>query len=356
MVLHIFNPEHDLALAAHLDNFTPPKAARLLRADLGFLPALWAGDGDAILVADAQCSRNEVRRVVGEELGGHELRACEFVTYSDLPRLGLTRVEPWGWDMALVHELSRHGVPSALLPSAPALENIRALSSRVTAVRLLPALMGEGRVGEAFVCGSVQEIRGLLAGLRKAVLKSPWSCSGRGLRFVADGELTPQTMGWIKNTLKTQGCVIVEPYYKKVVDFGMEFHRDGKGRVLYSGLSVFSAANGFYAGNMLASEAYKARLLCNYISAGLLREVKELICSEAGHLYNNMYEGPFGVDMMIVSAEGTDGYALHPCVEINLRRTMGHVALSLRTGDGAENKAMRIVTTDNHYKFKIQTL
>ena len=49
--LHIFNPEHDIALAANLSNFTSPHAGRQLRADIGFLPAIWAGEGDVVLVA-----------------------------------------------------------------------------------------------------------------------------------------------------------------------------------------------------------------------------------------------------------------------------------------------------------------
>ena len=48
--LHIFNPEHDIALASNLTNFTAPHAGRQLRADLGFLPALWADEGDYVWV------------------------------------------------------------------------------------------------------------------------------------------------------------------------------------------------------------------------------------------------------------------------------------------------------------------
>ena len=33
--------------------------------------------------------------------------------------------------------------------------------------------------------------------------------------------------------------------------------------------------------------------------------------------------------MMVVATDEKDGFLLHPCVEINLRRTMGHVALSI---------------------------
>ena len=38
MRLHIFNPEHDIALAADMERFTAPHAGRQMRASLGFLP------------------------------------------------------------------------------------------------------------------------------------------------------------------------------------------------------------------------------------------------------------------------------------------------------------------------------
>ena len=57
--------------------------------------------------------------------------------------------------------------------------------------------------------------------------------------------------------------------------------------------------------------------------------------------------------MMIVAAG--DGFLLHPCVEINLRRTMGHVALSLTPDDDDIVRVMRIELTD-HYKLLIKKL
>ena len=41
------------------------------------------------------------------------------------------------------------------------------------------------------------------------------------------------------------------------------------------------------------------------------------------------YRGPLGVDMMLCRVEGRDGLCVHPCVEVNLRRTMGRVAADL---------------------------
>lgn len=47
---------------------------------------------------------------------------------------------------------------------------------------------------------------------------------------------------------------------------------------------------------------------------------------------------------------------LHPCVEINLRRTMGHVALALSPTDDDVMGVMRIEYTDNNYRLKINRL
>ena len=67
MKLHIFNPDHDLALAANQKIFTAPHAGRLLRGDLSFIPALWADDGDLVLVDDIGNARDKVRHLCGYE-------------------------------------------------------------------------------------------------------------------------------------------------------------------------------------------------------------------------------------------------------------------------------------------------
>ena len=63
MKLHIFNPEHDIALAYNSILFTPPHAGRELRSDLGFIPALWADDGDFVLVDDVEAALERVRHI-----------------------------------------------------------------------------------------------------------------------------------------------------------------------------------------------------------------------------------------------------------------------------------------------------
>ena len=131
----------------------------------------------------------------------------------------------------------------------------------------------------------------------------------------------------------------------------MEFESDGQGCVRYLGLSLFLTKNGAYKGNLLMPEEAKAESLERFVPGGLLRDVKEKICSESGILYKNRYKGPFGVDMMIVKQAEGGGLLLHPCVEINLRRTMGHAALSFPPFADGLPRVMQIVLTD---KYKMQ--
>ena len=352
MKLHVFNPEHDIALASNLANFTAPHAGRQLRADLGFLPALWAGEGDVVLVDHVESAEKAFRKVVHRlrQLGCRDLPVVEGrFTSSKRPAdyASVDSVLPWGWNLALRAVLKRHGVSDSLLPSEQQIAQIRELSHRRTAARLLPMLQMEGTLGESFECTTAQEVEQLLERYGQVIMKAPWSSSGRGLRFLST-ERTPFQMqaGWFRNMVAQQGSVMVEPWYNKVKDFGMEFSADDAG-IHYLGLSLFHTLNGAYTGNILATENAKREMISRYVPADLLDKIKQYII---GFLNLGNYRGPFGVDMMIV------GDRIHPCVEINLRRTMGHVALEISPTDEDIKRVMRIVYDGTNYKLKINKL
>ena len=354
MTLHIFNPEHDIALASHLANFTAPHAGRQLRANLGFLPALWAEDGDAIWVEheeSAQKAYNRLSKRIACALqipclqGGDRVFVSSKIHASPMP---ITRIEPWGWDLALRAALRRKGIDENLLPSDDYLELVRQLSHRRTAAQLLPKLRQEGTVGESFECSTAQEVEQLLQRYGQVVMKAPWSSSGRGLRFLSS-DRTPFACqsGWFRNVVASQGSVMVEPFYHKVRDFGMEFEATDDG-IRYLGLSLFHTANGAYTGNILATEQVKREMMQRYVSLSLLDDIRDAVIST---LNLGAYRGPFGIDMMVVN-----GRLLHPCVEINLRRTMGHVALAISPQNDDIVKVMRVIYEKDIYKLRIQRL
>ena len=355
MTLHIFNPEHDIALASGLANFTAPHAGRQLRHDLGFLPALWAEDGDVVLVDDVNVAERAWQKC------RHHLHGAKTPVFAEsIHQYGgkVDGVDPWGWDAALRRRLHRNGLGERLLPDSEHLNGIRRLSHRHTAAQLLPLLRMDGTVGEAFECDTVEAARQLVQSQEMAVMKAPWSSSGRGLRFV-NGSMTEQTDAWLRHLLERQGTVMVEPYYNKVKDFGMEFTAQTDGTVSYEGLSLFHTKNGAYTGNILATENTKRQMLSRYLPLPLLDKVRNGICQQLPGIFEGRYVGPFGVDMMVTATKDSS-CLLHPCVEINLRRTMGHVALTLArlVNPSADDDIVRVMRIEfnNYYKLTVQQL
>ena len=364
MKLHIFNPEHDLALASNLRQFTAPHAGRQLRSDLSFIPALWADEGDLVLVDDIDNARDKVRH-----LGGDLVDKVEFITKVQLAHFIKTEfldsVHPWGWDLSLKGELEHIGIPEIALPCDAILNKVRALSSRQWAAEHLQS-------GVRFV-QSVAEVKSLVREWGKAVIKAPWSSSGWGVRFVSadefrEGSDYPSFERWVGNIIYRQGGVTVEPYYNKVMDFGMEFEMvDGK--VLYRGLSLFDTIKNAYSGNVLCPEDKKVEMMARYVSPERLLQIRQHVIDVMEPALKGIYSGPFGVDMMIyakeqnlsasdgASSDVQDDFGVNECIEVNLRRTMGHVAIDLadylQETSSELNQLMRVEFDGNRYHLRV---
>ena len=345
MKLLVFNPEHDLALAANLSNFTAPHAGRQLRADLGFVPAIWAAANDFVLVENVEDAERRFLRLTRRPFG-------RFIAKELLCKLQFSAVDVWGWDLAIRAYLLRWGVEAVVMPTVTQIDAIRQLSHRRHAMQLLERLQMPGTIGRSCETDQMEMIADRLQSGEHLVVKAPWSSSGRGVRFM-EGDMNIYDKGWVRHVIEKQGSVMVEPYYNKVKDFGMEFVSDGKGIVSYVGLSLFQTSNGAYTGNILASEDEKEHMISRYISVDLLKAIRQKICTLMGVLLKDRYAGAFGIDMMVVRRDDGDGFLLHPCVEINLRRTMGHVAISLTEHCSGLPKLMRIEYNSNVYKIRI---
>lgn len=326
MTIHIFNPEHEHAMAADSPNFTPPHAARLIRSKWSYLPALWAEDGDVVIVDDVTAAQNAYRKL--------KLESRPEITFTTLKELReviknsvVRKVEPWGWDKTVRLSLCKAGVLPEVMPDDEAMERIRTLSNRSTAVEML-AYLRDGDTtgwltGYSEVCRTMEEVGLFMQRYQNVVLKAPWSCSGRGVRYVTPDTFTDNIRKWTERTLRQQHTIVVEAECHKVLDFAVEFMANRNGTVEAVGLSLFDTVNGAYKGNAVASEAEKMEKIGRYIPLGRLDGVVRQIERFLEQKLQGTYRGPLGVDMMVV-----DGSLLNPCVEINLRRTMGHVALA----------------------------
>lgn len=356
--IHVFNPEHDIAFAANQKRFTAPHAGRQMRADLGFIPALWANDSDFVIVDDVEAALEAVRHI---RKNAHKV---EFITLSDLKKLELSdnvhvQIMPWGWDCTIKEQLLRADSRlEAFMPDDASIDIMRQFSNRrFASEHLLPILHDTNCkvVGESSYCETEADVLAVMLRYGTSVLKSPWSSSGRGVRYVPAKQPDDHVLGWVRNILRQQGGIMVEPLYPKVYDFGMEFYATAEGVIEYRGLSLFATRGGAYTGSICATESDKREMLSHYVDLKLLdricSQIKKILASQ----FKDKYVGPFGIDMMSIAKEGEDGFWLHPCVELNLRRTMGHVALALTPTQFEAHRLMNIYYADK-YRVRIQTV
>lgn len=121
---------------------------------------------------------------------------------------------------------------------------------------------------------------------------------------------------------------MIEKAFDVITDFAMLFHGTGNQDFQFTGFSLFQTNNRAYRANMIQSDDATLSLLDSYVGQEKILNT----CRKLKMFLNNSiapyYLGPVGVDMFIY--RNHDGsYALNPCVEINLRHTMGMVAHNL---------------------------
>lgn len=341
-----------MALACDKDSITLPHAIQEFKMNLGFLPAIWADDGDCVLVEDvpfAVKALGQFRKPHADVL---------FLDKSNLKYLSFSLIEVWGWNRNIRYTLLSNGIDANILPNDGILLNLKRLSSRKQTSNMLRFLRSDIEkltCGESVFLSDASDVCELVTKYGVAVLKAPWSSSGRGVKYVASKELPHPIAGWLRNVINNQGGVMVEPYYNRMKDFAMEFFSYGDGRIDYCGLSLFDTDHGSYKGNVIASEANKMSEISRYVPNGLLLLIKDRIMNYLSRLLKGAYKGPLGVDMMIATDNKGECFLLHPCVEINLRRTMGHIANSFKCTDNTPKELMRIVH-DMNYKVKFETM
>lgn len=350
MRLLLFNPENDLALASGDSHYTPPASARQMAQDLQRLPLLWAQPDDHILLRD-----------------GTVVDDCGHLTFNFQLSTINYKLLPWGWSPLLVRQLSELGVPASLLPTEKQMEAYRQASSRETGVRLLSALRQRLAsepliIGESVWCTTEDSVWEHHCRYGSSMLKAPWSGSGRGVHPVP-GTPTDKDVAWVRRVIARQGGVEIEPiYYNKVQDLALELWCEG-GHVRDEGLSLFTTtAGGVYSGNLVASEDEKLRLLSAYIPLELLAEVRRQIVDLLNDALRDgslpsWYIGPLGIDMMITANRqlltSNCQYSLHPFIELNLRMTMGWVALQLARGlSPNEIRLFRIIQERGRYHWE----
>ena len=313
MKLHIFNPENDLALADGNANYCPPPAACAIASDLAVLPLWYAPEGDCVLLPGEQdlefCKKMQELFSLAQPFEPAMLGGVEGCV-------------PWGWSAQMKRRLRAMGVEEGVLPCDAFLDDVRRLSNRRCAIELLSTLVAAGveTAHKPLYFTSMDDVKTFVESMPRSVIKAPWSGSGRGIAW-GIGRLEVPVEHFCKGVIRRQGGVVCEPFLDKVVDFAMEFFVSG-GAVAFAGYSLFKCDGGAYSGNILATDDAIENFLAGFVGREALSAVKEQLCLQLERLLCPVgYTGYLGVDMLVYRRG--EGFALYPCVELNLRMNMG---------------------------------
>lgn len=309
MKLYLFNPENDIALVHGRRGFTMSPIVSRLRADGAMLPMWYADKGDAVL---GVCRDYVWLRSVCDAFG----LCAQPVGSVDVPEYAGS---PWGWSFDSARCLTDAG---ASVIGDDRIERIAMLSHRRISVEVMNRLREELPFAIPRVPVEVTDIDSLAAIVDDApvYVKAPWSSSGRGVFEVK--KLDERVKARVNGILRRQGSVLVEESLDKKRDFAMLF-RARDSQVEWVGYSLFfNSAGDAYGGNILAGDDFIEDML---VSAGASRDklhaIRGVLPAILAGLLGDVYNGYLGVDMLIAA----DGM-IAPCVEVNLRMTMGVVA------------------------------
>ncbi|WP_455628508.1 hypothetical protein [Parabacteroides chinchillae] len=331
--IHYFNPGHETAILLGTENYTPPANVQRMTKELAFLPAWYANPEDYVLIDEINSLhflslQPEVFHPFATPVMPKEIN--KFISSSEK-----TEAAPWGLSphsIQLFEKLKKKFALNIAVPSWK--EEYKRLAGRQTAAECLEMLRnllpGISNPSTPAFCTQIDEIKKHLT-LHHApfILKTPYSSSGRGLHWINRPELTDKDKAWINGAFNKQGTISIEYGLDKVQDFAMEFYSDGKGTVEYKGLSVFNTEEkGSYSGNILQNQEDMRALLCRYSDKDKFQQIQNAVCLALQKIYGNIYTGYLGVDMLVYR-EKNGNYSIHPCIEINMRYTMGMVAIRL---------------------------
>ncbi len=325
-MLLIFNPDTDYALASGSPFFTPPARVIELRQRMALFPLTYASPGDLLLLLDT----DDINRLAHEtplSVAEATAKRVKLVTLTDvadtLHNLPEPFILPWGWNPSLCRLLLEAGVDAELLPDNSQLTELRRLSHRRLTIdfnaliqHYVPSLsfeLPQEIVSEDAAINYWRNHPG-------CYFKTPWSSSGRGVMSTIDLE-ERHIRPWVRGMIRRQGSVMAEPGVKRSLDFASEWICKA-GKAHFVGMSVFvTSPRGKYKYNLIDPQP-RLHAMISQACPAFGPDIIEAQRHSLEQLVAPTYTGPLGIDMLA----GSDGQ-IRPCVELNLRLTMGLVTL-----------------------------
>lgn len=330
-VLHWFNPNAESEEAARLSGkpFTLKKNVRLLEEDLDMVTLALARRDDVLLLGK-EPSRQHLKNI---RAWGFPMPECLPVKNTkDLVERRIGGMRPWAWQQKSSDVLQ----PYAKSMSKQATQKWRASSESIWMSKELGYKL-ENILDESIGswCTTIEEVESYVAGSTGDVLlKAAYSNAGRGHCRLLDGKWTESAKGWLKRVLNEHGGLLAEPWLDRVLDFSAQYEIKPGGEIKFVGMTrVLNDDLGRFKGSLvlpkwaqgldedLSEFLFRDAKVNQFYKHTLPEALKELMAG-------NDYVGALGVDSMVHKAD--DGsFVFRPVVEVNVRNTMGRVAVEL---------------------------
>ncbi|MEL6341687.1 MAG: DUF455 family protein [Myxococcota bacterium] len=332
-----FNPGCEAEIVRGLDRI--PASAEKTQQDLEALPMVLAATEDAVLVRRTPSVPHlKTLRDAG-------LTIPEFIVFSgnrlddhDLASRTLSGLAPWGWSPAVAALFAPLGAPVWT-------EEMGRRAGKAFGVACARQMPEHDWLAPPDTFGAVCErrdavdeaVEALIAKGHDVVIKAEWGAAGRGaIRRLGGAPLTPSQVGWLRKILHRQGRVVVEPWLDRRLDYSLHFDRKPGGKMRFLGCArFFTDRRGQYRGHWLGrfTDGLHPETIALLYGGGqdprrwsrLARTIGDVVGEQLGD-----YAGPVGVDSMVYHSRRDDRLRIKPIVEVNVRWSMGRIALALQ--------------------------
>jgi len=333
--IFLYNPTGELALANGNNSYMPPKNLRQFERDLAFLPSFYAQEGDTILM-DFQPDNEFL--CLWQTLG---LPSLNYSTFEEVSKTNFfDSFRPWSWNQ-VIHSKIKDLKPRAseFFKNSPNFSWDKAhkmffsrATTNVVQEEIKKIAINNHTINipqPAINLYSTEELTNWLKNKPNAILKMPWSSSGRGIHRVDKNNNRPINMEWIEGALKQQGFITAEPLLDKRFDFSFQFNLDRTGNITFIGISYFiNDEKGHFIGGNLNWPHTKDEI-SDFLSNETITQSAQLLIHALKTVNpQQYYEGHFGVDA-IIYLDDNNNFKIHPCLDINWRFNMGLININL---------------------------
>jgi len=331
--LHIFNPGYEAGLLFGSARYTPPANVQCMQKELSLLPLWYADPSDSVWVERSIPS--DFFSVFPSDFPPLARWISKENSLNYREELNGKHVTPWGLSLQIIRHFEEMNQKEKLNLNIPEWkQEYVSLTGRRTAAiclskireRLSGDCLPEGASFYSSITGINEYIQNRTPPF---VVKTPYSSSGRGVLWIRENVLSTKDSEWINGFIRKQGEVSIEKGLDKIVDFALEYSVADAGEISFEGISLFETGEkGAYTGNRLEPQNLIEKRLADLVGESVFRKIRQAVGEVILEVYGPFYRGNIGVDMMIYKDE-KGRYLIHPCVEINMRYTMGMLAVKL---------------------------